>query len=92
MLDPDFGVNEEKMHCIGAFIPFWKGRKRFWVSFLGDTFSEHFNNKRTVSIHKSVSNLNRSGFFLFTKVEERGKNGAYDLRVVPKVHDLIPYG
>ena len=47
-------------------------------------FSEHFNNKRTDSIHKSVSNLNRSGFFLFTKVEERGKNGAYDLRVVPK--------
>ena len=38
MLNPDSGVNDEKLHCIGAFIPFWKGRKRFRVIFLGDTF------------------------------------------------------
>ena len=44
ILDAVFGVNQEKMRRVGAFIPFWKGRKRFSGDFfcLDNTFQWAF--------------------------------------------------
>ena len=44
ILDAVFGVNQEKMHWVGSFIPFWKGRKRFSGDFfcLDNTFQWAF--------------------------------------------------
>ena len=33
IVDAVFGVNQEKIHWVGAFIPFWKRRKRFRLIF-----------------------------------------------------------